>query len=106
MGHLAWAGADAVQLVRDYADRVAGVHIKDLDLGIAAQAKREDWDYRKTVRAGLWAEPGHGNADVDAFIAALPDDFDGWLIIEVDRGAQETPEESVRQCGEWAAKYA
>lgn len=106
MGHLAWAGADSVQLVRDYADRVAAVHIKDLDLGIAAQAKREDWDYRKTVLAGLWSEPGHGNADVDAFVAALPDDFDGWLVIEVDRGAQETPEESVRQCGEWAANYA
>jgi inosose dehydratase len=105
MGHLAWAGADAVQLVRDYADRVASVHIKDLDLGIAAQAKLDGWDYRKTVLAGLWSEPGHGNADVDAFVGALPDEFDGWLIIEVDRGAQETPEESVRKCGEWAAKY-
>jgi len=105
MGHLAWAGADAAQLVRDYADRVASVHIKDLDLAVAERARTEGWDYRKTVLAGLWSEPGHGNADVDGFLQALPTDFDGWLVIEVDRGAQPTAEDSVRLCGEWAAKY-
>jgi len=106
MGHLAWAGADAAQLVRDYADRVASVHVKDLDLALAARARREDWGYRETVKAGLWSEPGHGTADVAGFIQALPDDFDGWLVIEVDRGARQTPEESVRLCGEWASQYA
>ncbi|MGW3567964.1 sugar phosphate isomerase/epimerase family protein [Streptomyces sp. NPDC000941] len=106
MGHLTWAGADATRLVRDYADRVASVHIKDLDLGLATRAREAGWDYRKTVLAGLWSEPGHGNADIEGFVGALPDDFDGWLIVEVDRGARPTPEESVRLCGEWAAQYA
>lgn len=106
MGHLTWAGADATRLVRDYADRVASVHIKDLDLGLAARAREAGWDYRRTVLAGLWSEPGHGNADIEGFVGALPDDFDGWLIVEVDRGARPTPEESVRLCGEWAAQYA
>ncbi|MPY47934.1 sugar phosphate isomerase/epimerase family protein [Streptomyces acidicola] len=106
MGHLAWAGADAAGLVRDYADRVAAVHIKDLDLDLAAEARKAGWDYRRTVLAGLWSEPGHGNADIEGFVGALPDDFDGWLIVEVDRGARPTPEESVRLCGEWAAKHA
>jgi inosose dehydratase len=105
IGHLAWAGADAAQLVRDYADRVASVHIKDLDLGVASRAREEGLDYRGSVLAGLWSEPGHGGADIDGFVRALPADFDGWLIIEVDRGAQQTPEESVRLCGQWAAKY-
>ncbi|WP_328504613.1 sugar phosphate isomerase/epimerase [Streptomyces sp. NBC_00457] len=106
LGHLAWAGADAVRLVRDYADRVASVHVKDLDLGLAAKAREAGWGYRRTVLAGLWSEPGHGNADIEGFIGALPEDFDGWLIVEVDRGAQPTPEQSVRLCGEWIAKYA
>ncbi|MGW3956245.1 sugar phosphate isomerase/epimerase family protein [Streptomyces sp. NPDC004752] len=106
LGHLTWAGADATQLVRDYADRVASVHIKDLDLGLAVRAREAGWDYRKTVLAGLWSEPGQGNADIEGFVGALPDDFDGWLIVEVDRGARPTPEESVRLCGEWATAYA
>ncbi|MGY0056721.1 sugar phosphate isomerase/epimerase family protein [Streptomyces sp. LZ34] len=106
MGHLSWAGADAERLVRDYADRVASVHIKDLDLGLAAKAREAGWDYRKTVLAGLWSEPGRGNADIEGFVGALPEAFDGWLIVEVDRGARPTPEESVRLCGEWAAAHA
>ncbi|WP_217567282.1 sugar phosphate isomerase/epimerase [Streptomyces sp. GbtcB7] len=106
LGHLAWAGANPVHLVREYADRVASVHLKDLNLGLAAQARDAGWDYRKTVLAGLWSEPGLGNADIQGFVDALPDDFDGWLIVEVDRGAQPTPEDSVRICGEWAARQA
>jgi inosose dehydratase len=102
IGHLGWAGADYVGLIRDYADRVASVHIKDFRADIAEQAKREDWDYRKTVLAGLWVEPGHASVDIPATLQALPDSFDGWLIVEVDRGAQATPEDSVHLCGQWA----
>ena len=106
MGHLAWAGADPARLIRDYADRVAGVHVKDYQQAVLDQAKTEEWDYRRTVRAGIWAEPGHGSNDLDGVLAALPADYDGWLVMEVDRGAQATPEESVRLCAEWAAGIA
>jgi inosose dehydratase len=105
IGHLGWAGADYVGLIRDYADRVASVHIKDFRADIAELARREDWDYRKTVLAGLWAEPGHASVDIPATLQALPESFDGWLIIEVDRGAQATPEDSVRLCGQWAQQW-
>ena len=106
MGHLAWAGADPAQLIRDYADRVAGVHVKDYQQAVLDQAKAEEWDYRRTVRAGIWAEPGQGSNDLDGVLAALPANYDGWLVMEVDRGAQATPEDSVRLCAEWAAGIA
>lgn len=102
MGHLGWAGADVVQLVRDYADRITSVHVKDYDTNLAERATRSGWDYRKTVLAGLWREPGHGSADVDGFVTALSDHFTGWLVVEVDRGSRATPEESVSLCGQWA----
>ncbi|MDW6064459.1 hypothetical protein SAZ11_49110 [Streptomyces sp. FXJ1.4098] len=69
---------------------------------ITERGRAESWTYRQTVPAGLWAEPGHTSVDIPATVAALPDTFDGWLVIEVDRGAQATPEEGVRLCGEWA----
>lgn len=106
MGHLAWAGADPAQLIRDYADRVAGVHVKDYQQAVLDQAKAEEWDYRRTVRAGIWAEPGQGSNNLDGVLAALPANYDGWLVMEVDRGAQATPEDSVRLCAEWAAGIA
>jgi inosose dehydratase len=102
IGHLGWAGADYIGLIRDYGDRVASLHIKDFRADVAVQGKAGDWDYRKTVLAGLWVEPGHAEVDIPATLQALPDSFDGWLIIEVDRGAQATPEDSVRLCGQWA----
>lgn len=102
LGHLAWAGADPAALIRDYAARVRGVHVKDIRGEIAARGKQAGWDYRMTVLAGLWIEPGLGTVGVDAALADLPASYDGWLVIEVDRGAQATPEESVRLCGTWA----
>jgi len=106
IGHLGWAGADYQGLIRDYADRVASLHVKDFHDDIARQGRENGWGYQKTVLAGLWAEPGRASVDIDATLAALPETFDGWLVIEVDRGAQETPEESIRLCGEWAAQQS
>jgi inosose dehydratase len=105
IGHLGWAGADNVALVRDYGDRVASMHIKDFRADIAAQGKQADWDYRATVRAGLWAEPGQASVDIAAVLDALPASFGGWLIVEVDRGSLASPEESVVVCGQWARKF-
>ncbi|MBL1111474.1 TIM barrel protein [Streptomyces sp. 110] len=104
IGHLGWTGADVTGLIRDYADRVAALHIKDFHADVAERGRAEGWTYQQTVLAGLWAEPGHASVDIPATLAALPDTFDGWLVIEVDRGAQATPEESVRLCGEWARR--
>ncbi|MFF7467753.1 TIM barrel protein [Streptomyces sp. NPDC008092] len=102
IGHLGWTGADVIGLISDYADRVAAMHVKDFHADVAGRGRTEGWTYQQTVLAGLWAEPGHASVDIPATLAALPDTFDGWLVIEVDKGAQATPEESVRLCGEWA----
>ncbi|MFF1568073.1 sugar phosphate isomerase/epimerase family protein [Streptomyces sp. NPDC058293] len=71
MGHLAWAGADPAALIRAYADRVTGIHVKDFRGDIADRGKAEGWDYRRTVLAGLWAEPGHGTNDITQVLHAL-----------------------------------
>ncbi|KRB01140.1 hypothetical protein ASD83_06330 [Devosia sp. Root685] len=83
-GHLSWAGADVVGLVRDYRDRVTVMHIKDCRLSVRDAAKAAGKTYRETVVDGLWAEPGLGELDLVAMIGAVGPDFDGWLIAEVD----------------------
>lgn len=102
IGHLSWAGADTRKLIADYADRIAGVHVKDYREDVAERARAEGWDYRKTVLAGLWVEPGHGTDDIADVLSVLPEEWDGTVMIEVDRGAQDTPEASIALCGEWA----
>lgn len=100
-GHLAWTGVDPAEIIAEYNDRVAGIHIKDFKSSIARDSREKGLDYRSTVRSGLWTEPGSGDLDLDAVFAALPNEFDGWVVVEVDKGTTAAPEESVLLCGKW-----
>lgn len=85
IGHLEWAGIDARALLTRHADRVVDLHLKDLDLEVAAASRSTPAPYRAAVDRGLFAEPGAGGLDLDAILACLPADFDGWVVVEVDR---------------------
>ncbi|MEW1845383.1 sugar phosphate isomerase/epimerase [Nonomuraea angiospora] len=100
-GHLAWAGADVARLVQDYAERIPFVHVKDCRLSVAAEGREKGWDYRRTVLAGLWVEPGRGELDLTGIIGNLPDAFDGWLMVEVDRPDIADPYESAQASARW-----
>ncbi|MGE3812373.1 MAG: sugar phosphate isomerase/epimerase family protein [Candidatus Nanopelagicales bacterium] len=100
-GHLTWAGANTVGLLKDYASRIAGIHIKDLFSEAARRGREERLPYQQAVLQPLWTEPGTGDVDFDELFDALGDDFSGWTLIEVDRGNRPTPEESIVLCGEW-----
>jgi inosose dehydratase len=102
LGHLRWAGADAPALIRAYRPRVRALHVKDVQPAVVAASKRAGWGYAQTVRAGVFTEPEPGSPRVAAALGALPERYDGWLVIEVDRGTRPTAEESVRICGAWA----
>jgi inosose dehydratase len=67
-GHLAAAGGDPVQALRDWRDRVRHVHLKDV------------------LRTGAFCELGAGDVDLEAFCADLRrGSYDGWLVVEHDR---------------------
>jgi inosose dehydratase len=84
LGHLAWAGADVLGLLRDYRKRVGAVHLKDVDANAVAAARAADADYvASTWGHRVWTEPGRGSIDFDAAFNVLGD-FDGWFVLEVD----------------------
>jgi sugar phosphate isomerase/epimerase len=85
IGHLAWAGIDPVAMVARHADRVVDLHIKDLDLTTAARTRALPGPYAAISRAPFFLEPGAGDIDLSGTLSALPEDFGGWLIIEVDQ---------------------
>ena len=100
-GHLAWAGIDVRALIADYAERVSFVHVKDCRLSVARQGRAESWDYRRIVRAGLWAEPGRGELQLTEILGALPATFDGWLMVEVDKPDIADSFESAKVSAAW-----
>jgi inosose dehydratase len=100
-GHLRWAGIDPAAFVARYADRIGGIHIKDCFPDFLDHA--DDRSYRElTATKRLWAEPGLGVVDFDAVLAALPADYDGDLMVEVDEPSVESKHESHRMAFEWA----
>ena len=85
VGHMTWAGMDPIRLIRQYRERVAGIHIKDVRGDVAAAGRTGTWSYLETVVNGVWIEPGRGDIDLLGVFDALPKNFRGWIIVENDR---------------------
>ncbi|MBB4661535.1 TIM barrel protein [Conexibacter arvalis] len=84
-GHLMVGGADPVALARAAADRVAHVHVKDVDAALAARVAGGELPYSEAVRAGIYRPLGDGDVDVAALVALLEGaGYDGWYVLEQD----------------------
>ena len=51
-GHMSWAGMDVPAVLRDYADRIVGVHLKDTFAAGIARGRADDLDYADGHPAG------------------------------------------------------
>jgi inosose dehydratase len=101
-GHMSWAGMDVPAVLRDYSDRIVGAHLKDTFAAGIAQGKAEDRSYAEATRPGrIWAEPGLGDVDLTACVAAFPAGFAGDYMIEVD-----VPSLPLRECHQVAYEWA
>jgi inosose dehydratase len=81
-GHLAAAGGDPVQGLRDWRDRVRHVHLKDVRLDVLRSASQ----WSEAWRRGAFCELGAGDVDLEAFCGDLRrGGYEGWLVVEQDR---------------------
>ncbi len=99
--HLIWAGGDPCAFVRRHRTRIGAAHIKDLHLDALKDSGNRGESFFKALNAHVVTEPGRGDARPEEFLAALGDDFDGWLVVEVDRFDLPTPRESLAAAGRW-----
>jgi inosose dehydratase len=84
-GHATYGGGDPIALLREYGRRVWHVHFKDCSTTVAADARRQGWDYLTAVRQGLFCELGRGAVAFEAVIRELRTmAYDGWIVVEQD----------------------
>lgn len=84
-GHLLAGGSDPVDLARRAADRIAHVHLKDVDAALAARVRAGELTYTEAVRTGLYQPLGLGDVDISAITAALDAaGYTGWYVLEQD----------------------
>ncbi len=92
-GHLLAGGNDPVALARRAADRIAHVHLKDVDAALAARVRAGDLTYTAAVRTGLYQPLGRGDVDISAITTALDAaGYTGWYVLEQDTVLDAEPD--------------
>lgn len=93
-GHLLVGGTDPVWLAGFAARRIAHVHLKDVDVGLARKVFNGEVGYTDAVRDGLYQPLGDGDIDVPGIVRTLEDaGFEGWYVMEQDTVLTEEPAE-------------
>jgi inosose dehydratase len=84
-GHLAYGGADPVEVTETYGPRVRYVHLKDVDSRILVVCQSDGLGFLGALKSYVFCELGRGGVDLDRFMRALRTaGFSGWLVIEQD----------------------
>lgn len=84
-GHLLIGGYDPLDFARRHGDRVAHVHLKDVDLAVAARLNDKQLTLMEATRAGLFRPLGQGDAQIARLVGLLVEQgYDGWSVLEQD----------------------
>lgn len=104
-GHYCYGSGeiDAVSGLHRFAERVWYIHCKDCDPAIAAQARRNGWDYFQSLRHGVFCELGKGCVDFAGIVRwAKQSGYNHFLLVEQDvLPGMGAPKESARRNREY-----
>ena len=85
-GHFAYCGADPLEMVRKYKDRIKHVHLKDIRKEVVEQVKREELSFLAGVRMGAFTVPGDGCIDFEPIFKVLEDNgYEGYMLVEAEQ---------------------
>jgi inosose dehydratase len=84
-GHLLIGGVEPVRFVRDHADRIGHVHLKDVDASLAARVRGGELSLVQAAQMGLFRPLGEGDARLDDVVGYLDHmGYERWLVLEQD----------------------
>lgn len=88
--HLLLGGADVLEAARLYLDRIALVHIKDLDLRCAAEVAGGRLSLMEGAQRGLFPPLGRGGLPIAEVVSLLEStDRCLWYVLEQDAAIEE-----------------
>lgn len=97
-GHLLVGGTDPVALAQEVPDRIAHVHLKDVDLEVLATVRSGQRTYTQGVAAGMYRVLGQGGIDLRGLVGALENaGYRGWYVPEHDRMLQSESDVATAQ---------
>lgn len=85
-GHFAYCGADPLEMVKKYADRIKHVHLKDIRPEVVRRVKEEGLSFLDGVRAGAFTVPGDGSIDFVPIFRVLEETgYEGYMLVEAEQ---------------------
>jgi inosose dehydratase len=84
--HITFAGDDALDMARAYADRIGHVHLKSVRPEFVSRVREEGLSFQDGVELGVFTVPGDGSIDFRPILEVLADaDYRGWLVVEAEQ---------------------
>ena len=93
-GHCVYGHGDSVKEAEKYKSKLRFVHVKDCNVKVLEQARRNKWTFEEAIEHKVFTIIGQGNIDFPAFFATLmKNGYSGWSVVEQDVkfGATEIP---------------
>ncbi|MEZ5648017.1 MAG: myo-inosose-2 dehydratase [Alphaproteobacteria bacterium] len=91
-GHLTYAGADPMTILKNYGRRINHVHCKDVRKETLLKMRREDSSFLNAVLNGVFTVPGDGSIDFAPILAKLKSlKYKGWLVVEAEQDPAKAP---------------
>ncbi len=85
-GHLHFAGADGLGVLRRHAARVNHIHCKDVRAPVLERVRRDDLSFLDGVLDGVFTVPGDGCLDFHAYAGLLSEiGYAGWVVVEAEQ---------------------
>jgi inosose dehydratase len=91
-GHCVYGHGDSVREAEKYKSKLRFVHIKDCDVSVLKEARRNKWTFEEAIEHKVFTVIGQGNIDFPAFFRTLvKNGYAGWSVVEQDVKFGATP---------------
>lgn len=85
-GHFTYCGADPLEMVKKYVNRIKHVHLKDIRPEVVKEVKDNDLSFLEGVRRGAFTVPGDGCIDFDPIFKVLEENgYEGYMLVEAEQ---------------------
>ena len=85
-GHMLFAGGNSLKIIRDFKEKIAHVHCKDMREKVLNKSLSEDLSFRHAFLQGAFTVPGDGCIDYrPIFNELVKNNYQGWLVVEAEQ---------------------
>jgi inosose dehydratase len=84
-GHCVYGYGDSVKEAEKYKSKLRFVHIKDCNVKVLEEARRNKWTFEEAIEHKVFTIIGKGDIDFHAFFRTLvKNEYFGWMVVEQD----------------------